>query len=70
MAPEKALPAIVQLVNQSTFANASRYMRIIRVEKVIPVSLSPLFLHSQINAHFCLYLATNPWAWYGTFGYS
>lgn len=34
MAPEKALPSIVQLVNRCSFANASRYIRIIRVEKV------------------------------------
>ncbi|EFX87532.1 hypothetical protein DAPPUDRAFT_43076 [Daphnia pulex] len=33
MAPEKALPSIIELVNQCSFANASRYVRIIRVEK-------------------------------------
>ena len=44
MAPEKALPAIIELVNRSTFANASRYMRIIRVEKVTSVFIYLLIL--------------------------
>lgn len=34
MTPEKVLPSIVQLINQYSFANSSRYVRIIKVEKV------------------------------------
>lgn len=40
MANEKVLPSLISLVNEcSSLANASRYFRIIRVEKVQSISL-------------------------------
>lgn len=49
MAPEKALPSIIELVNQCSFANASRYVRIIRVEKVI-------FLELEVAKKYFIFL--------------
>ncbi len=40
MTPEKVLPSIVQLINQYSFANSSRYVRIIKVEKVYDAKMS------------------------------
>lgn len=67
MCPERVVSPIVELVTASTLKNASRFARIIRVEKVsLMIRFQTLFV--TIYRHpisFCLLTAPYSWTWNG-----
>ena len=63
MCPERVVSPIVQLVTQSSLKNASRFARIIRVEKVTLQLNFQFFCNNLLNS-----TATNSGTWNGKNG--